>query len=229
MNVYKVPSVDFENVAVEFLVNSLKKLQGQKDKIAIALSGGSTPIPILKRLVEENLEWEKFHFFLVDERCVSLNDAQSNYGTIKQLFFDHIASHSYSMIKEGLSVDESIQAYEADMIREITYGNDGHPIFDLMLLGMGEDGHTASLFPGTLALEEKTKTVVKNFVPKLNMDRITLTYPTIINAKELVVMIKGDKKKQIFDQLHTQEGTDFPIQKIVDEYSDLKWIIETEQ
>ncbi|WP_108802663.1 6-phosphogluconolactonase [Aquimarina sp. Aq107] len=228
MNVFESSSSNFDQIALEFLVEKLNNLQKSKEKITIALSGGTTPMPILQKLRNENLHWDRFHFFMVDERCVPLHDAKSNYGTIKGLFYDHIVSHSYSMINEDLSIEESIMDYKSDILNRVKLDDKGLPVFDLMLLGIGEDGHTASLFPGTDALNETKEIVVINYVSKLKTNRITLTYPVILNTSEIVVLIKGRNKKQVFDQLYTQKNTSYPMQKIVDKRSDLNWIIETE-
>jgi 6-phosphogluconolactonase len=224
--VYKTGTSNFEAFTVSFLVKTLKKLQKTQSEITIALSGGSTPMPILKKLSQQDLQWNKLHFYMVDERCVPLESEQSNYGTIKAIFFNHISSNSYSMIKTGLSIEESILKYELDVKKKVEYKK-GFPSFDLILLGLGEDGHTASLFPNTSALTEEHKIVVKNFVPQLNAERITLTYPVILNAKKIVVMFKGSKKTQIFEETQTPQGTNLPIQKIVDQRKDTNWIIQT--
>lgn len=85
--VYKTGTSNFEAFTVSFLVKTLKKLQKTQSEITIALSGGSTPMPILKKLSQQDLQWNKLHFYMVDERCVPLESKQSNYGTIKAIFF----------------------------------------------------------------------------------------------------------------------------------------------
>jgi len=111
MNVFESSGSNFDQIALEFLVKKLKNLQKSKKKITIALSGGTTPMPILQKLRNEDLQWDSFYFFMVDERCVPIQDSKSNYGTIKNLFFDHIVSNSYSMINEDLSIEESIKVH----------------------------------------------------------------------------------------------------------------------
>jgi 6-phosphogluconolactonase len=98
------------------------------------------------------------------------------------------------------------------------------PVFDFVLLGMGEDGHTASLFPNTEALEERLKFVTANFVSPLDSHRITLTYPVIQNAREAIVLIKGKRKIQILDEIYNSE-TMYPIHELVKSNLKLSWIV----
>ncbi|MFC5047737.1 6-phosphogluconolactonase [Aquimarina hainanensis] len=227
MEIHKIPKSDYDAVAVSLLKHQFIKLQQKKNKITVALSGGNTPLPILAELAKENLSWEKFHFFMVDERCVSIDDAQSNFGNIKKIFFDNVSSSCYSMVDEKFTFDESIKEYEDLLLKEVELDKEV-PVFDLIVLGMGEDGHVASLFPETIALSEQKRIVVRNNVPQLNMDRITLTYPVLLNAKETMIMIKGKKKRQVFEQMYKNGKTNFPMQRIVDQKRNISWIIERE-
>ena len=215
---------DYGSAAADYLEKVIAEACNTKEKVCIALSGGSTPLPILRELKERDLNWEQLHFFMVDERTVPLDDPESNFGAISEVFFNHISSKCYSMVKEDKSTKEAIKNYESLMKDLMSFNTDGFPVFDLILLGMGDDGHTASLFPGTLALEENNKIVVENKVPQLGTTRITLTYPTIISAEKIVVLIKGESKKKIYNEIHSKAETRYPIHKIVLEREDLIWI-----
>jgi len=217
---------NFNKGAADFLENRIRAISNEKDKVFIALSGGSTPIPILELLRGRDLDWERLYFFMVDERTVALSDPDSNYGAIGKVFLSHIPSQSFSMIQDNYSIKESIFAYEAALQNIVDFNEDGFPVFDLILLGMGNDGHTASLFPGTLALNEDKKAVVENNVPQLGAKRITLIYPSRKNAKQIAVIIRSESKKRIYKQIISNKQTDYPMQKIVSERSDLGWIIE---
>lgn len=225
--IFKERSINYNYFAAEFLFKTLIKFQAEnKGKINVALSGGSTPLPILKVLINKKLDWERFNFFMVDERCVSLENSFSNYGNIYKIFFNKIPSNNYSMVQEGISFNESIKKYKKDIIENVAIGENRFPIFDLILLGMGDDGHTASLFSKTKALLEEKELVALNKIPQLNTERITLTYPVILNANEIIVMVKGENKEKIISELYSSSSKKYPMLKIVEEHSNLKWLIE---
>ncbi|MBT8307101.1 MAG: 6-phosphogluconolactonase [Maribacter sp.] len=216
---------DYELAAADYLEKVIAEACKTKEKVFIALSGGSTPLPILEELKERDLNWEQIHFFMVDERTVPLNNPESNFGAISEVFFNHISSKCYSMVQEGKSTNEAITRYESFMKDLMHFNHDGFPVFDLILLGMGDDGHTASLFPGTIALKENNKIVVENNVPQLGTSRITLTYPAIISAEKIIVLIKGETKKKVYNEIHTKAETKYPMHKIVLEREDVIWIV----
>jgi len=217
---------DYNRTSANYLEREIVDLCKTKNQVFIALSGGSTPLPILEDLRKRDLNWEQLHFFMVDERTVPINDPNSNYGAIDRIFFKHVSSKSSPMFHEGRTIDENVGAYEALLKEFVPLNNDGFPVFDLILLGMGDDGHTASLFPRTSALNENKRIVVRNEVPQLNTTRITLTYPAILSANGLIVLMKGEVKRQIYKEVISEVETSYPIQKIVTEYKNLKWIIQ---
>lgn len=217
---------DYNVVAADYIEQLIATLTISKEKVFIALSGGSTPLPILEELSKRALAWDQLFFFMVDERIVPLNDSRSNFGAISKVFFDRITSKSFSMVQEAMSTHETINAYESTMRDLMELNAEGFPVFDLILLGMGDDGHTASLFPRTLALKENSRWVVENKVPQLNTRRITLTYPTILSAKKIVVLIKGETKKKIYEEIVSNTETLYPMQKVMLEREDIDWILE---
>ena len=189
----------------------IEEFTSSKNKINIALSGGSTPLPIYKKLREFDLNWDAINFFIVDERCVAHDDDQSNYKNIHEALFSHIPSKAYPLVKEEMLYDKAASDYQtliAEMITEV----DNYPQFDLMILGMGLDGHTASLFPNTQALNNKKDLVVLNQVPHLNCERITMTYPLILNSKKIILIIKGEEKKAA---LYNAIENDLPVAKVI--------------
>lgn len=217
---------NYNVVAADYIEQVITAATISKEKMFIALSGGSTPLPILEELRQRSLNWDQLFFFMVDERIVPLNNPDSNFGTISKVFFNHISSKRFSMVQDGKSTNEAIMMFESAMHNLMDFNTEGFPIFDLILLGMGDDGHTASLFPSTSALKEKEKAVVVNDVPKLNTSRVTLTYPTILSANEIIVLIKGQVKKKIYEEIISNAETSYPMQKIVSERNDVKWILE---
>ncbi len=225
--IYSSKGVDFNQYASHFLFEKLEQLDlNNLGNINIALSGGTTPLPVLEILKTKKLNWSKFNFFMVDERVVDIDDMSSNFGNISKAFFDGLASPRFSMVQNGISCSESIALYQQNISNTVPFNANGYPQFDLILLGMGDDGHTASLFPNTEALLEQKEFVVLNKVLQLNTERITFTYPLILNSKEIIVMVKGESKLKIIRELYNSECKNYPISKIVTFHSNLKWIID---
>lgn len=222
---YRCKESNFNDFAANFLTKKFKDLEAKDRKINVALSGGSTPIPIFRILKDAEINWQQFNFFMVDERCVPLDDERSNYNNINQVFLKYIRANSFSMVKKDSETSEAVTSYSESLLSNLMLSDNGIPKFDLILLGMGEDGHTASLFPNTEALEEKEKLVVTNYVPQLNTNRITLTYPVLKNAEEAIVLIKGTKKNAIIDQLHASHASQYPMYELVNSELKLNWIL----
>jgi len=169
----------------------------QTRQFSIALSGGSTPKTLFDLLAAEykqKIDWANSHIFWSDERCVPPDDADSNYKVARETLLDHVplpASNVYR-IKGELDPAEGAGQYE-ETLR--TYFHDQLPRFDIILLGMGDDGHTASLFPGTEALTEMERWVVPNHVATAKQTwRITFTVPVINNAANVMVLVAGSDK-----------------------------------
>ena len=216
---------EFDSFSAEFLYNTLKALSKNKKNISIALSGGSTPLTILSILKEYKLNWEYFNFFMVDERNVSVSSSSSNYGNIKKVFFNDVNSSSHSMVNDNYSIEDCAINYEKLICSKIPFGENNFPVFDLILLGIGDDGHTASLFPDTNGLNESKKVVIKNVVPQLNSERITLTFPVILNASKIIIFAKGAVKGEILKDIKTGKGDNYPIARIINSNVDTTCIL----
>jgi len=216
---------EFDSFSAEFLHNTLKTLSKNKKNISIALSGGSTPLPILSILKDYKLNWEYFNFFMVDERNVSISSSSSNYGNIEKVFLRDVNSSSHSMIGDNYSIDECVINYEKLLFSKIPLGENNLPVFDLILLGIGDDGHTASLFPDTKGLNESKKLVIKNSVPQLNTERITLTYPVLLNASKIIILAKGAAKDEILKEIEMGIGNHYPIAWIINSNVDTTCIL----
>ena len=220
-----VKEKEFDSFSAEFLHNTLKTLSKNKKNISIALSGGSTPLPILSILKEYKLNWEYFNFFMVDERNVSISSSSSNYGNIEKVFLRDINSSSHSMINDNYSIEECAINYEKLLCTKIPLGENNLPIFDLILLGIGGDGHTASLFPDTKGLFENKKAVIKNTVPQLKTERITLTYPVILNSSKIIILVKGAAKNKILEEIKMGNGNHYPISRVINSNVDTTFIL----
>jgi 6-phosphogluconolactonase len=216
----------FEKFSSNFLFQKLKKIENEiSGKLNIALSGGNTPLPILEILQNEDLTWSRYNFFLVDERCVPNENPLSNFGNIRKVFFNQISSQSFPIIQDGISHKESVVVYVNEILKQVPLNENNIPVFDLILLGMGDDGHTASLFPNTKALLEENKFFVFNEIPQMQTERITITYPVLLNSKEIIVIVKGQNKKKIIKELYYEKPSEYPILKLTNSHSNLKWLI----
>ena len=222
-NVVKEEEFDF--YSARFLYHTLKTLSENKKNISIALSGGATPLPILSLLKDYELNWEYFNFFMVDERNVLTSNPSSNFGNIEKVFFKNINSFGYPMINENYSIEDCVINYEKLMCSKIALSKNCLPVFDLILLGIGDDGHTASLFPDTKGLNESKKVVIKNSVPQLDTERITLTYPVILNASKIIILAKGAAKDEILKEIKMGKGDHYPITRIINSNIDITCIL----
>lgn len=206
---------EFDSFSAKLLYDTLKKLSEEKKYITIALSGGSTPLPIFNLLKGYGLKWDYFNFFMVDERFVPINSPLSNYGNIEKVFFSEVSCSRYSMVLDNYSIEECVENYQNLIYSKVPIGENNFPKFDLILLGIGDDGHTASLFADTEGLNESNKIVIKNTVPQLETERITLTYPVILNASKIMIFAKGEPKYKVLKKINERKGDMYPIAKIL--------------
>jgi 6-phosphogluconolactonase len=205
-----------------------------KNLRTVALSGGSTPKKLFAKLAEpyyrERVSWNHLHFFWVDERCVPPDHDDSNFKSARDLLLSkvHVPEvNIHRMAGEMESAQQAAKAYEQMLQAHFRYERP-FPKFDFMLLGVGDDGHTASLFPGTDALEEKEKWVVGHFVPKANANRITLTFPVINNARRILFLVGGESKASIVKEIYREEssGHRFPAERVKAEWGELIWLLD---
>ena len=202
---------------------------------AAALSGGSTPRTFLEMLANpefsQRIQWESVHLFQVDERCVPPDDMQSNYRMINGRLLRPVpaaADNFHRMQGELEDRDAASERYEQE-IRETLAPAEGHlPSFDLIFLGLGPDGHTASLFPGTAALAESSRWVCPNYVEKLQMHRLTLTYPVLNAASEIVFLVAGSGKAEILRQVleGPRDPGRFPAQGVQSAEGSVTWYLD---
>lgn len=192
----------------------------------VALSGGTTPnviFGLLTKINSRRVDWKKVHVFWSDERSVPKDHSESNYNMAMSSGFCMLPIPSNNVYRmEAETGEGSAERYEK-LISEIV--PDG--IFDLIMLGMGEDGHTASLFPRSEALKETERLVVRNFVPSKGTWRMTFTYPLINKARSIVVYVIGkDKAEMVNKVLNETDQEKYPIQKIGTETNRVLWILD---
>ena len=190
-------------VAAELFKTAVCDSVGERGKCRLALAGGTTPHALYQLLAEQwpaaEVPWPDVEVFFGDERNVPQDDIESNYGMAQRTLLDHVPvppHQIHPMSADAEDLDAAAADYE-QMIRHIVpAGSDGIPKFDLVLLGMGGDGHTASLFPGTEALHERSRLVVSHFVQVLGRHRMTVTFPLINAGRNVILMVTGDDKAE---------------------------------
>lgn len=191
--------------AEEFCKKALEAIS-QRGRFTVALSGGSTPKKLYTLLASEaapfrqRLQWDKIHFFWGDERCVPPSHADSNYRMVNESMLSKLPIlpenvHPILPRDDGDSA-KTADDYEKMLRRFFRLSDGGFPRFDLILLGMGNDGHTASLFPGSDAIHEKERLTATVKVEKSNSDRITLTPPVLNNARLIMFLVSGASKAE---------------------------------
>ena len=204
---------------VDFAVVLWKKIAFQtlskKHFFTVALSGGKTPIPFYQSLAQykEDLPWDKTHIFLVDERFVPFAHEDSNYRLMQDNLFKSInlkASNVHAVPTESKTASMAAENYEESLIDFFKLKQREFPVFDLMILGVGQDGHTASLFPNDLTLIEKEHLAVAAKSSTAKHDRITLTLPVINRAKNIMFLVSGKEKAEVFRKIVQKEDQNFP-------------------
>lgn len=223
-----IRTTNFVPDAAEFILQEVRAALAERGECRIGLSGGNTPRPIygeLSRLGRE-LPWEKVRFTFGDERCVPPNDEQSNYRMARESLFEPAAVPEKSVLRMRGEIDPLLAAQEYEDELNLLATQRGETIYrhDLMLLGMGDDGHTASLFPGTLALEEQTRRVMSNFVPKLNTWRLTMTLPLLDQSRHVLFLASGSKNRALLEEV-IGGAREYPAARVVPVSGALTWII----
>ncbi|MGI8551084.1 MAG: 6-phosphogluconolactonase [Dehalococcoidia bacterium] len=174
----------------------------ERGRCFIALAGGNTPSGLYSRLgrppLVDQMPWTAVQIFFTDERCVGPDDPQSNYGMVKRTLLEPapIPAENVHRIKGELDPDQAAAAYQAELEKSFGIASDAVPRFDFILLGMGPDGHTASLFPHTAALDIRDRLVAANWVPQMNTNRITLTLSVLNSAREILFLVSGEDKAE---------------------------------
>jgi 6-phosphogluconolactonase len=220
--------------AARRFVGLAKDVVTRRGVFAVTLAGGSTPKGLYTLLATDPalrgaVPWSQIHFFFGDERHVPLDHAESNFRMANEAMFQRLEDQSLHIHRVPAEIPDAMEVasrYEADL--RGFFGETNFPRFDLVLLGMGADGHTASLFPGTAALQEEKRWVAANWVEKLQAHRITMTIPVLNNAAEIFFLVTGaDKAAVIAEVLESKAGEHkYPVQMIRPRDGIRRWMLD---
>ena len=211
-----------------FVPDSVALITGEAERsiaargvFRIALSGGNTPRPVYEALAGLGLPWDKWEITFGDERCVPPDSDQSNFRMARIAWFDPARVPSASILRMEGEADPASAAkkYEKELLdRSAPY------LHDLVLLGMGDDGHTASLFPGTDALRVTDRLVVANYVPKFSVHRLTFTYPLLNAARHVCFLVNSAGKEAILKQVFAGD-TSYPSAAVAPTNGRVTWLL----
>lgn len=205
----------------------------ERDVFRVALSGGSTPKAVYPLLLEparrDAIDWSRVDFFWGDERSVPPDHPESNFGVAYGMLIAQLRDvrpeRVHRMPAEAPDLDAAALSYESEIRLAFDARGDDPPAFDLNWLGMGPDGHTASLFPGTPAVDEETRWVVANHVPRLDTWRMTLTFPVIGAARRTLMILTGGDKADPLRAIRAG-GSGLPAERVTGD--GVEWIVDAE-
>jgi 6-phosphogluconolactonase len=222
--------------AAELIIHQAAAARAARGRFDIALSGGSTPRKTFELLADKEhslrINWMATNVFWGDERCVPPDHPESNYRMARQVLLDHVPLPAEQIYRMQGELTPATAADHYEQILQSHFadgsGSSNQAILDLVLLGLGEDGHTASLFPGTAALQEKDRLVVANYVPQMDKWRLTLTYPCINAARNVAFLVSGAAKAGILQQVIGGRGSPklLPSQLVAPAHGKLIWLVD---
>lgn len=231
VEVYENPQHLAEAVVQVFIREAVKSVE-QRGRFMVALSGGSTPRLAHRLLSEEQFRkkvpWQSVNIFWVDDRCVPHDDPASNYGAADEDFLSLVdlqADQIHPMPVTGLPETGAIE-YEQTIRSVFTAQGDELPRFDCVFLGIGTDGHTASLFPGQEELWDKERLILAVRGGNPHVDRLTMTLPLINRARHIVIPVSGRAKAVTLEEIFSQPEKKYPIQKIKPVDGKLSWLVD---
>ncbi|OMJ25585.1 putative 6-phosphogluconolactonase [Smittium culicis] len=222
-----------------YIENLSKESIEKHGRFTVAFSGGSLPKTVSKYLVQSsNVDFTKWYVFFADERCVKHDDSDSNYLLVKQEFLSKLRPENCVPESQVISINEDLvnnseeaaDDYEEKLVK-VFVGKETvrYPVFDLLLLGMGPDGHTCSLFPGFPQVQE-TGSWVTNIdnSPKPPPSRITLTLPVLNDAHNVAFVNSGSQKAQIIKEILQDKSTAYPAGLVSPQRGNLYWFMDSQ-
>ena len=218
-------AVDAANVIIECGLAAVR----DRGVFRFGLSGGSTPRLVYSDLAKMagELPWEKVQITFGDERCVPPDDEESNYRMARESLLDAvpIPEGNVFRIQGELAPERAAEEYEQQLNALVAAGSgEARYVHDVLLLGVGPDGHTASLFPETPALDEQARNVVANYVPKFSADRITLTYPIIKAARHVLFLVNDAAKLPVLERIWKGDPA-LPASGVRPDSGQLTWLL----
>ena len=220
------------HAAAEEFIRAARAAIGAQGRFTAALSGGSTPKALYSLLAENyaNFAWNRVFLFFGDERHVPPTDPESNFRMVNETLLTKITIPSENVFRvptENPDATAVAAEYENQIRRFFQLKPGEFPRFDLVLLGMGPDGHTASLFPDSLALDEQSRIVVPNWIAKFNTHRITFTFPVLNRAAEIMFLASGSDKADMLRQVLEAKNTPpLPSQRVQPSDGQLLWMLD---
>jgi 6-phosphogluconolactonase len=214
----------FNQEVARFIADTARDSIDQFGWFRIALSGGNTPRGVYQALSLLDCDWSKWIVTFGDERCVPPDDSQSNFRMASESLLMMISPAEVIRMKGELPPEQAASEYDSAIRSLAERFGESRFRQDLILLGLGDDGHTVSLFPGTAALQEKERNVVANFVPKFNTHRLTFTYPLINASRRVAFLVNDSKKKTVVDGV-LQGGRGYPAEGVKPTDGELLWFL----
>jgi 6-phosphogluconolactonase len=215
----------------EIFLDTAREALAARGRFCVALSGGSSPISLFRCLAKDapcaGLDWRAVHVFWADERCVPPDHGESNFRLADELLLSKlpVPGAVIHRVAGELSPDEAARRYEAEL--SASFPDEEIPVFDLVLLGVGSDGHTASLFPGTDLESFSPRKSVAVYVEKLQSSRVTLTLPVLASARRIVFFVTGAAKAEIIGEILGGSGeARYPAARVADSGSYVSWLLD---
>jgi 6-phosphogluconolactonase len=219
---------EFVRDAAGLILETAREALAQRGEFRIALSGGNTPRPVYAEIAQtgRDLPWNKALITFGDERCVPPEDEQSNYRMARESLFEPgaVPEESILRMRGEIEPEKAAREYEASLDGLASARAEKIYRHDLILLGLGDDGHTASLFPGTTALAETERRVVSNFVPKFNACRLTFTLPLLNQARHVCFLVNTNKRADLIEKV-LQGDVQYPAARVQPVSGKLTWIL----
>ena len=211
------------DLAAAAIARTLRAATAEHDgPVSLFLSGGSTPRVTYTRLVDQDVDWERVHVFLGDERWVDTEHADSNARMAREAFVEDIEATFHVLPTHFESPHEAADHYEQTLAE--LFGSERFSA-DLVILGLGTDGHTASLFPGTEALDETDRLFVATWVPDKEMWRLSATFRLLHHASEVLFLVTGQTKAEVVAQI-LEGGVAYPARTVMEGAADVTWYLD---
>jgi 6-phosphogluconolactonase len=222
---------DLEDYALELWTRACDASIRESGHFFAALSGGNTPAGLYRKIASDPrpAQWNNTHLFLVDDRNVPLDHESSNARMIRETIVSQIPMNesNFHYIQPDITSPENAALnYENHLKTFFALHGKQFPVFDLTLLGIGGDGHTASLFPGSPSLSERSAFTAASISPVPPAERITLTFPVINNSKQIVFIVTGKDKSHVIEHIAQSEKPDLPSGKILSPHEDVIFLLD---